>query len=411
MCLLVGCRDQAVGTPWPDGGVAPDAEGLLDALPPDATDADADAASCGGGLQGGAPWPAFQRCSTRVGRSPFTSAQTDHLSWRYATTGVVVGSPAVARDGTIYVGGHLGLLQAINPDGSPKWSVDVGPYMLDTPLIGADGTVYVRTQGGSLHAVNPDGQLVWARSYDWVSESSPVIGPTGSIYFATRFDLGDGQVTGGLTSVSSSGDENWSLDFADTLSHTPAVDSQGVVYLGLSSEDWSQGELLAVRPDGDLEWTFPTTYGAGCPSVGVDGSIYIGTGNPYASELGGILYVVSPDGTEQHLTFMDVVLLKCPTQGLDGVLLFTSGNQTIAVTPDGTTKWIFETGEWSTYPIVGADGTVYFGSDDHSVYALGPDGTLQWSYATGAEVAYPAIGAEGVLLVPSYDGYLYAFGP
>jgi eukaryotic-like serine/threonine-protein kinase len=63
-------------------------------------------------------------------------------------------------------------------------------------------------------------------------------------------------------------------------------------------------------------------------------------------------------------------------------------------------------------PAIGADGTVYVGSDDNKLYAINPDGSLKWTYITGDYVrSSPAIGANGTVYVGSYDGKLYAIGP
>ena len=34
-------------------------------------------------------------------------------------------------------------------------------------------------------------------------------------------------------------------------------------------------------------------------------------------------------------------------------------------------------------PALGADGTIYVGSEDDNLYAINPDGTQQWAFATG----------------------------
>jgi outer membrane protein assembly factor BamB/subtilisin family serine protease len=81
--------------------------------------------------------------------------------------------------------------------------------------------------------------------------------------------------------------------------------------------------------------------------------------------------------------------------------------------------WQFPAG-YSVYssPAVGADGTVYFGSDDGFVYAANPDGSSKWSLtatgvgATGGpfiDTASPAIGPDGTVYMGSSDSYFYAF--
>jgi outer membrane protein assembly factor BamB len=57
----------------------------------------------------------------------------------------------VATDGTIYVGssgsssnGDNGILYAVNPkDGSQKWIYGTGKPIKSSPAIGKDGTIYI----------------------------------------------------------------------------------------------------------------------------------------------------------------------------------------------------------------------------------------------------------------------------
>jgi len=60
-------------------------------------------------------------------------------------------------------------------------------------------------------------------------------------------------------------------------------------------------------------------------------------------------------------------------------------------------------------PVVGADGTIYMGSDDNKLYALNPDGTLKWFYQTSRAIrSSPAMGTNGTIYITSEDGRLYA---
>ena len=85
--------------------------------------------------------------------------------------GVVRSSPAIGRDGTIYVGmGPTsmtmgGVLLALNPDGSLEWQARYGDYGYGI-AIGGDGTIYFTATtlaGGpvGVWALNPDGTLKW----------------------------------------------------------------------------------------------------------------------------------------------------------------------------------------------------------------------------------------------------------
>ncbi|MDE2641804.1 MAG: PQQ-binding-like beta-propeller repeat protein [Verrucomicrobiota bacterium] len=78
----------------------------------------------------------------------------------------------------------------------------------------------------------------------------------------------------------------------------------------------------------------------------------------------------------------------------------------------GDLIWEFETESYvATSPSIGADGTVYVGSDDRNVYALdGKIGAKQWKFRTGSYVASsPAIVADGTVYVGSRDYNVYAF--
>jgi hypothetical protein len=89
------------------------------------------------------------------------------------------------------------------------------------------------------------------------------------------------------------------------------------------------------------------------------------------------------------------------------------GGKIFAVNPDGTEKWMYQTGYAITSdPAIGDDGTVYIGSGDDYLYALYPNGTLQWRFKTGHYVqGPPSIADDDTIYVGSWDDYLYALYP
>ena len=76
-----------------------------------------------------------------------------------------------------------------------------------------------------------------------------------------------------------------------------------------------------------------------------------------------------------------------------------------------TLKWAFTTGDqvWLD-PVIGADGTIYVGSDDDNFYAINPDGSQKW-----AAKVYPcspaAIAKDGTIYVGTYGKELHALNP
>ncbi|MBU4354929.1 MAG: PQQ-binding-like beta-propeller repeat protein [Proteobacteria bacterium] len=119
------------------------------------------------------------------------------------------------------------------------------------------------------------------------------------------------------------------------------------------------------------------------------------------------------EGT-QKWAFMPAIgyeIRSSPAIGADGTIYVGSNDKKLyALNPDGTQKWAFATGyQVGSSPAIGADGTIYVGSYDGKLYALNPDGTQKWAFATGGWVmSSPAIGADGTIYVGSLDWKLYA---
>jgi outer membrane protein assembly factor BamB len=77
--------------------------------------------------------------------------------------------------------------------------------------------------------------------------------------------------------------------------------------------------------------------------------------------------------------------------------------------PQGNLKWTFTTGAAIHSSPCVVDGTVYFGSQDHSIYAVdAATGAKKWLYETGSWVESSPIVVGGVLYCGSNDGNLYA---
>jgi outer membrane protein assembly factor BamB len=106
-----------------------------------------------------------------------------------------------------------------------------------------------------------------------------------------------------------------------------------------------------------------------------------------------------------------------PAVGADGTIYVGSNDGNVhAINPDGTAKgglWPFATGgAVISSPAVGADGTIYVGSNDRYVYAINPDATKRGEYLTGGAVrSSPAIGSDGTVYIGSDDWKVYAFTP
>jgi outer membrane protein assembly factor BamB len=139
----------------------------------------------------------------------------------------VMASPTVGPDGTIYVANSAGLLFAIAPNGSVKWTTQTGPTVKSAPALAPDGTVYHASADGKMYAVSPQGQPKWA--FDFGEH----LGPTPLLT-----SQGTGPGGGGGASGIGSG-------------ASPTVGPDGTVFIGANNSN-----MYAVTPTGTLKWLF-----------------------------------------------------------------------------------------------------------------------------------------------------------
>ena len=334
--------------------------------------------------------PRHRRCSANNGPANST------VRWQYVAGNAVRSSPALANDGTIYVGCADSKLYAMNPGGTLRWSYTTGGEVWSSPAVGPDGTVYVGSLDDKLYAVRPDGTLGWSFTTGGDIFSSPVIAPDNTIYVGSYDDK--------LYAVNPDGTLKWSFTTGGDVASSPAVDGDGTVYVG--SFD---GKLYAVNPDGTAKWEYATgdAITLSSPTVADDGTVYIGS-------FDNKLYAINPDGTLKWSYATGDYITGSIALGGDGTVYFPGWDNALhALNPDGTPKWTFTTGgNVMSSPALGSDGTLYFGCDDGYFYAVDSLGALKWSYDTGSAVeSSPAITADGGVVAGSDDGRLWAFGP
>ncbi len=304
----------------------------------------------------------------------FHLSLTDSL-WQGLTTSAVTSAPAVAPDGSVYVGSTDGIFYAFNSDGSKKWASTAITGIFDTAAaaIADDGTAYVGGTDGTVYAFSPDGTKKWASTLP--STASPT-----------------------------------------SISNAPALAADGTIYI--KGDD---GYLYALNPaDGSQKWRFLTNgLSYASPTVAPDGTIYIPSGNNY-------LYALNPSNGAQKWSFQaDNQLYTAPALDASGNLYFgslgTSSGATTAgsfysLTPTGTRRWTCTTGGAITSsPALSADGsTAYFGCYDTLFYAVNTaTGAIRWTFQLGDQVraSSPAVDANGVVYIGCYDNQLYALNP
>jgi outer membrane protein assembly factor BamB len=169
-------------------------------------------------------------------------------------------------------------VNAAAPAGAMQGPVQTGAsYVWSTPALGPDGTLYVGSTDGNLNALKTDGTLKWSyQTASWFG-TAPVIGPDGTIYVTSDVFLYAVNVDGTL---------KWKYQTASGSLYSPALGADGAIYMA------ADAYLYALKADGTLKWKYQTPGSEVCtpPTVGADGTIYVGSVDHY-------IHALNSDGT------------------------------------------------------------------------------------------------------------------
>lgn len=274
-------------------------------------------------------------------------AATGAFKWRFETDGDVESSPTLAPDGTLYFGADDAKVYALNAsDGTLKWTFSFpdGSATDSSPALGADGTVYIGSDKGTLYALNGQlGVLKWNfQTIDKIS-GAPAVGLDGTVYVCALNSDKTKSVTYALNGLT--GSQRWAATHASQSAPSVAISRDGSVFVtGVALPVTANGASASERAvvwaldghSGAQKWERRLEPGsAGVTAVSIDAA--------------GILYVQA----ERSIAGEGVGKLSA-LEPLTGSIL-----------------WEFVTnGSSNSIPAIGADGTVYVGSDDGRVYAI-----------------------------------------
>jgi len=174
--------------------------------------------------------------------------------------------------------------------------------------------------------------------------------------------------------------------------------------------------------DSILAWTYQVNDGiASSPSIGHNGTIYFGAGGYYGGGGDSSLYAINPDGSLkwQFKTGKGQYaagIFSSPMIGPDGSIYFGALDEYLYAIEDSVTypklRWKTKMG-FQIYgsPALSDDGTLYVGSLDFTFHAVrASDGFNKWTYTSNwCILSSAAIGANGIIYVGSKDHNLYAF--
>ena len=219
------------------------------------------------------------------------SDEEPELIWEYTTTtGFQDASLAVDNQGNIIFGCDANNsrgdynIAVLNNNGEEQWTYKAGDVVRSTPAVADDGTFYIGSYDDNLYAFKAESSTILGTydTNDNVKYTSPAVDMDGTVYYG-----GDNQKLCALSAVSMS--ELWSADCGGDI-QSPVVIGDDAVYVCNNS-----GKMLAfAKADGSKLWEIE--YGASCtaaPALGEDGTIYM-CGN--TSDGGIVMAVNAADG-------------------------------------------------------------------------------------------------------------------
>jgi outer membrane protein assembly factor BamB len=349
------------------------------------------------------PWPMVSHDVYHTGRSPYNTTQAPEgvEIWRFYSSDSFDGGAVIDKEGILYFGGFDWYFYALYPNGTVKWKTYLTNAQVDsTPAIDENGILYIGTKWGwpnyFFAVYSNNGTIKWRFQVYQDILSSPAIGDDGTIYFGTWDNW--------FFAFNPDGTMKWEYKTGDIITGSPALGPDGTVYIG--SHD---SHLYAFNPEnGTVKWSFPAGgWVRVSPCIGDDGTVYCVSFDNY-------LYAIYPNnGTMKWRTFVNAG--TNPTIGPDGTI-YAGWDVLYAVNPiDGSVKWTLPVSgaiEGGT-PCTSREGVIYFGTSYGSeIIAVNPNGTLRWRHHIGVCQSPPAIGADGTIYIGSESpgAAIHAFG-
>jgi outer membrane protein assembly factor BamB len=197
-----------------------------------------------------------------------------------------------------------------------------------------------------------------------------------------------------------------------------AIDSDGTVFV----HTYQQGYLYALTPSGTLKWSYyvgAANRTLSAPVIGQNGMLYFGVYDAGYNAFGEVHAVRASDGVHQWTHQIGRPVYFPPAIASDGtVYVAGSGENNLRALrgTDGVQLWQWSKGASVSLsgPVVGADGTIYIGSDT-GLHALNSSGTDLWSTSVYGKGGVPAIGEDGTVYfannASSYNCSLFAVDP
>ena len=223
------------------------------------------------------------------------------------------GTPAVDKDGTIYMINQNGLLYAFNSDGSIKWELQLAGRDDRSVIIGEDGTLYVADF--FLYAINPDGTIKWVAKAPPGTDtrfSDSAIDKDGTIYVYNDYDYKlyafnpDGSLkTKSQVSYSTYGKVG-TANGAGIL-----ISDNGLLYMALAS--YPNKSLVAFDKNGLIVWSKKYANGNARHTLDEQGNLVVSVKEGIANKIQKLNALTGELIAEKILTATNANYISSPT--------------------------------------------------------------------------------------------------
>ncbi len=343
------------------------------------------------GISARHPWRTGQGDPQRTARSRVPIPQGRPTKrWETSVGAGRVFTPAIAADGTLYVGSRRGLT-ALGADGSVRWSAQLG-FVSGTPSLTPDGSLAVGVQSDTLLVVDGRGVQAHARLGGRVL-GSPLVLDDGSIVVAAY----------------------------DHAVHRVGPEGRHVFRTSVRTRVRGSvaqvGDLLVVPAAQELLWL--TLGGAPVRATSLGAEVVLG---PAVAD-DGVVWVVTDDGVLSAVASNGRMWVRAELGGPpssssnlaiagDGSLrMGTVEAGLVCVEPSGTVRWRLQAhGAMGNGLTVDAEGAVLTVAGDGTMLAVDDAGAVLWEVGVGARTdAAPVLGADGTIYVTTFSGTLQAW--
>lgn len=308
----------------------------------------------------------------------------------------ILTAPAIARDGTIYIGSNDSYLYALDSNASLKWKYKTKSNVQSSPIIRDDESILFGSRDQNLYALSKDGELLWTFNAGAEIEATPVLDTQGNIYFGTKGNL--------FFALNKEGKLLWKTNLYASILAACAIDKAKNIYVGNQI-----GTLYSLSMDGKIQWKYKTKAAIrSAPAIDHNGTIYVSSTDWSLHALsahGELLYSYR---TAWHLT-------ATPALGFNDTLYIGSWdwNMHALSRTQGTQLWKTNIGNYATYisgsALIDKNSIVYAGSRNDYFYAFDTEGTILWKiHLQGDVLSAPTLSKNGVLLIVTDKGWLYA---